>query len=83
MTQIPKKTEEFSVSGDQLLSTVKDIIKAGNARRLAIKNQEGKTLIVIPLTIGLVGAALLPVWAAVGAIAALVTKCTIVVEKKS
>ena len=83
MIQIPKKTEEFSVSGDQLLSTVKDIIKAGNARRLAIKNQEGKTLIVIPLTIGLVGAALLPVWAAVGAIAALVTKCTIVVEKKS
>ena len=52
-----------------------------NVRRVVIKNEEGKTLIDVPLTLGVVGAVLLPVWAAIGAIAALVTDCTIVVEK--
>ena len=50
-------------------------------RRVVIKNEEGQTLIEVPLTLGVVGAVLLPVWAAIGAIAALVTDCTIVVEK--
>lgn len=75
-------TEEFKVSGDELLAKIKELIKAGNIRRISIKNEEGKSLIEIPLTIGLVGALIAPVLAAVGAIAALVTNCTIVIEKK-
>lgn len=75
-------TEEFKVSGEDVIRTVKNLVKKGNARRIIIKNEKGKTLIEIPLTIGAVGAILAPALAAVGAIAALVTKCTIVVEKK-
>ena len=75
------KKEEFKVSGEDVLKTIKEIIKAGNVRRIIIKNEEGKSLVEFPLTIGVVGAALLPVWAAIGAAAALVSKCTIVVEK--
>ena len=76
------KKEEFKVSGEELLKKVKELIKAGNIRRIIIKNEEGKTLIEVPLTFGVVGAVLLPVWAAIGAIAAVVTNCTIVVEKR-
>lgn len=75
------KTEEFKVSGEDIIKTVKQIIAKGNARRIIIKNEEGKSLIELPLTIGAVGAIIAPVLAAVGAIAALVSKCTIVVEK--
>ena len=74
-------TEEINTIGENLLSTVKQIVHEGNTRRIIIKNEKGNTLIEIPLTLGVVGAALLPVWAAVGALAALVTRCTIVVEK--
>ncbi|KWX84071.1 hypothetical protein AXF24_13215, partial [Streptococcus pneumoniae] len=62
--------------------TVKKIIEEGNARRVIIKNEKGDTLIEFPLTIGAVGFLLAPILAAAGAIAALVAKCTIVVEKK-
>jgi len=74
--------EEFKVSGDDVVRVVKDLIKEGNARRITIKNDVGETIIEIPLTLGAVGAAIFPVLAAAGAAAALVTKCTIVVEKK-
>ena len=74
--------EEFKVSGEELLKKVKDIIRAGNARRIIIKNDKGKVLVEVPLTIGAIGAVLAPVLAAIGAIAALVSKCTIVVVKK-
>ena len=74
--------EEFHVNGEDLLKKVKELVAAGNARRLIIKNEEGKTLVEIPLTLGAIGAVLAPALAAVGAIAALVAKCTIVVEKK-
>ena len=74
------RVEEFEVSGEKLVETVKDLVHKGNIRRITIKNDDGKSLIEIPLTLGVVGAVLLPVWAAVGALAALVTKCTIVVE---
>ena len=74
-------TEEHQVSGEGLLAKCKELMHEGNIRRITIKNEEGKTLIEIPLTLGVVGAVLLPVWAAIGAIAALVTDCTIVVEK--
>ncbi len=75
------RTEEYQIDGDQLVAKVKELVHEGQIRRITIKNEEGKTLIEIPLTLGLVGALLLPVWAALGAIAALVTDCTIVVEK--
>jgi hypothetical protein len=75
--------EEFKVTGAELIQKVKELIHEGNIRRIIIKNEEGKTLIEIPLTIGVLGAAVAPILAAVGAIAALVTKCTIIVEKKN
>lgn len=74
--------EEFKVSGEELLARVKKLINEGNARRIIIKNEKGKVLIELPVTVGAVGALLAPVLAAVGAIAALVAKCTIVVVKK-
>ena len=77
-----KNKEEFKVSGDDVVRKVKEIIKAGTARRIIIKNEKGKSLIEIPLTFAVVGVALLPVLAAVGAIAGILTKCTIVVEKR-
>lgn len=74
--------EEYSVCGEDLLSRVKDLVREGNVRRITIRSDEGNTLIEIPLAIGVVGAMLLPVWAAIGAIAALVTNCTIAVERR-
>ena len=82
MSEEKVRAEEFKVTGEALLSSVKQLIHEGNIRRIIIKNDEDKTLIEIPLTIGVVGALLLPTLAAVGAIAALVTDCTIVVEKE-
>jgi hypothetical protein len=75
------RKEEFEVSGDVLVSKIKELIHEGNVRRIILKNDDGKTLIEIPLTLGVVGAVLLPVWAAIGAIAALAVNLTIVVEK--
>jgi hypothetical protein len=77
-----EKHEEFKVNGDELLAKVKQLIKEGNVRRIIIKDKDGKTLVEFPLTIGVVGVLLLPVWAAVGAIAALVTECSIVVVRE-
>lgn len=75
------RKEEFRVTGDEVLAKIKEILHEGNIRRITIKNEEGQTLIEIPLTLGVVGAILLPVWAAIGAIAALAVRLTIVVEK--
>jgi hypothetical protein len=77
------RIEEFEVSGDKVVETVKRLVHEGNIRRITIKGEDGKTLIEIPLTFGVVGAVLLPVWAAIGALAALVVHCTIVVEKNA
>lgn len=74
--------QEFKVKGEDVVKKVKELIKEGNARRIIIQGEDEKTLIEIPLTFGVIGAALLPVFAAVGAIAALLTNCTIIVEKK-
>jgi len=81
MNEEKVRKEEFTISGEKLVSTVKELVRQGNIRRVTIKNKEGKTLIEIPRTLGVVGAVLLPTLAAIGAIAALVTECTIVVEK--
>ncbi len=75
-------TEEFKISGDGLLGKIKELIREGNIRRIIIKNEDGKTLIELPVTIGVVGIALAPMLAAVGAIAALVSNCTILVERR-
>ena len=74
-------TEEIQTTGEELVAKVKELVREGNIRRIIVKNEEGKTLIEIPLTLGVVGALLLPVAAGLGAIAALVADCTIVVEK--
>ncbi len=76
-----KKNEEFSLNGSEIIDKIKELIHEGNIRRIIIKNEDGRTIIEIPLTLGVVGAAIAPVLAAVGAIAALVTKMTIIVEK--
>lgn len=81
MTDESVHTEEHRVQGDGLVAKLKEILRQGNIRRIIIKNDEGRTLIEIPLTIGVVSAMLMPVWAAVGAIAALAVNLTIVVEK--
>ncbi|WKZ83415.1 MAG: DUF4342 domain-containing protein [Acidimicrobiia bacterium] len=74
--------EEFSVRGEELLAKVKELVREGNVRRLVIADADGRTLVEFPLTIGVVGALLLPMAAAVGAIAAVVTDCTIRVERR-
>jgi hypothetical protein len=81
MTEEEVRTEEYQVSGEGLVAKVKELVHEGNIRRIIIKNEEGETLIEVPLTLGVVGAVLLPVWAAIGSIAALVANCTIIVEK--
>jgi len=75
------RTEEFQVNGEELLEKVKELMHAGNIRRIIIRNQEGRTLVDIPLTFGVVGALVAPQLAAIGAIAALLGKGTILVEK--
>ena len=72
--------EEFRVDADKAVQFVKDIIKKGNARHIIIKNEKGETIIEFPITIGAVAAIVAPIVAAVGAVTALLTKCTIVVE---
>jgi Domain of unknown function (DUF4342) len=75
------KKEEHRVPGERLLARVKQLVHQGNIRRVIIQNDEGVTLIEIPLTLGVVGAILIPIWVAVGAIAALAADYRIVVEK--
>ena len=80
-----EKKSEFKVKGDQLLKKVKEFIHQGNVRRIIIKNDEGKTYLEIPVTVGVVGALLVPVWAAIGALAAVASNFTIEIiniEKK-
>jgi len=73
--------EEFRVDGEKLISKIKEIIHEGNIRRLIIKDKDGKIVLEIPMTFGVVGALIAPQLAAIGAIAALVTEATVVVEK--
>lgn len=76
------RIEEFKVKGDELLQKVKALVKEGNIRQITIKNKQGKVLVTIPLTIGVVGAMFAPILAAVGALAALVTECVIQIERR-
>lgn len=81
MSQDSSRIEEQQVSGNQLLGTLKRIVREGNVRRVVVKNASGRTLLDVPLTAGVVGAALLPFWAAVGGLAALAARYTLVVER--
>lgn len=83
MSESTSRSEEFQFSGDTLLAKIKDILREGNIRRVVIKNEDGRVLIDIPLTIGVVGTLLAPQLAAIGAIAALVLKGSIVIEKEA
>ena len=75
------RSEEFYVRGEEIVSKIKELVHEGNIRRIILKNEDGRTLIDLPLTIGVVGALLVPQLAALGAIAALLSHATIVVEK--
>jgi len=85
MSEEQVRTEEFKVNGDVLVAEIKRLVHEGNVRRIIIKTEQGQTLIEVPLAVGVVGgvvgAVLLPVWAAIGAIAALAARLTLVVEK--
>ncbi|MEX2542471.1 MAG: DUF4342 domain-containing protein [Trueperaceae bacterium] len=74
--------EEFRVRSEDAIAKIKELVREGNVRRITIKNEEGKTLIEVPLTVGVIGTLLLPAWAAVGAIAALVANLTLAVERR-
>ncbi len=76
------RTEEFKVNGEELIARIKNLIKEGNIRKIIIKDKDGKVIFEIPLTFGVVGALIAPQLAAIGAIAALLTEATLVVEKE-
>ncbi len=76
------KKEEFEVDADKLVEKVKEIIREGNVNKIIVKNEEDKTLLNIPVTVGVVGTLIAPWLAALGAIAAIATKCTIIVERE-
>lgn len=75
------KTEEFRVEGEKLITKIKELLHEGNIRRIIIKDKDGKTVFEIPMTLGVVGVLIAPQLAAIGAIAALITEATLVVEK--
>jgi Domain of unknown function (DUF4342) len=74
--------ETFTVKGEQLLKKIKELIEEGNVRKITIHDKAGKEMMSFPLTFGVVGAVFAPILAAVGAVAALVTECTISVERE-
>lgn len=82
MTAKTKNSESFKVSGEDLLKKVKELIHEGNIRKITIEDKAGKQILIFPLTIGVVGAVLAPPLAAIGALAALISECTIRVERE-
>jgi hypothetical protein len=71
------RVEEFQLKGEEVVAKVKELVHEGNVRRIIVDDSDGKTLLEIPLTVGVVGALLLPPLAALGAVAAMLTDCTI------
>jgi hypothetical protein len=80
-TETRIEIEKYETRGEKLLGLVKELIKEGNVRRITVRNEEGKSIVEVPLTVGVVGAALAPPLAAVGAVAALLADCSIEVER--
>jgi hypothetical protein len=83
MTEEKTRTEEFRVDGEKLIGKIKEVIHEGNIRRIIIKDKDAKTVLEIPMTFGVVGALIAPQLAAIGAIAALLTEATVVIEKEA
>jgi hypothetical protein len=85
MTEGKARVEEFELSGDKVVAKIKELVHEGNVRRISLQTEEGNTLIEVPLTLGVAGAVagtvVAPVWAAIGAIAAMLVKLKIVVER--
>ncbi len=77
------KQEKYQVKGEDLIAKIKELVNEGNIRKITISDKSGKELVTFPLTLGVIGVVIAPVLAAVGAIAALVTECTVTVERKS
>ena len=75
--------ESFTLNGEQILKKIKELIEEGNVRKITIHDKTGKEIMSFPLTIGVVGAVLAPVLAAVGALAALIGECSITVEREA
>jgi len=75
------RRDEYKVRGEKMVTKIRELLYEGNVRHIVIKNDEGKTLIELPVTVGVAGAILVPVWAAIGALAALVSNCKIEVER--
>ncbi len=73
--------ETFSVTGENLLKRIKDLIAEGNVTKISIADKHGKDIMSFPVTLGVIGVVLAPIFAAVGAIAALLTECKITVER--
>ena len=85
-TSIPDNetsTERFRLTGEQVMAQIQRLVHEGSVRRVIVKHPDGHTIVEFPLLVGVVGAALVPVWAALGAVVALVTDCTIEVEKQA
>ncbi|MFO0955429.1 MAG: DUF4342 domain-containing protein [Candidatus Saccharibacteria bacterium] len=78
-----KRTEEFKISGDDIMSKLKEVVRAGNVRKITVKEKSGKVIAEFPLTVGVVGALLAPVLAAIGTIVALASDCVIAVERET
>jgi len=74
--------EEFTISSEDLVKKVKELIHEGNVRRITVKDEEGKTMLDLPISVGIIGILIAPMLAAVGAVAAIVTKCTIEIERR-
>lgn len=81
MSEKSTRSEEFQVNGDELITRIKELVRQGNIRRISVRNEEGRTLVDLPLTWGVVGALVAPQLAALGAIAALLTRASIIVER--
>ena len=75
------RTEEFTINGEDLITKIKEIIKQGNAKKITVRGKDGNEIISFPVTVGVAGIVLAPIFAAVGAVAALATECTIVIER--
>ncbi len=74
--------EQFKIYGSELLTKVKELVKEGNIQKIIVKDEKGKVVVEFPMTFAVVGAALSPILAAIGALAALMTKCTLEVQRK-
>ena len=81
MSEEKTYTETIKTTGDNAVAKVKELVREGNVRRITIKNDEGQTLLEIPVTVGVVGVVLLPMFAAVGAVAAMLDMCIIEVVR--